>query len=350
MSKECTIATFNCENLFTRPEIFEETDDRSRELLHQVELLKTELKRPVYDHNEIARLVKSLKGYATVNDIHGKATSAKGAAEWLGYVELTKTTLADAAVDNVAHVMADLDADIISVIEVEDRLTLKGFHKDILYKKYLKPAGKDPYPYIMSIQGNDGRGINVGVMSRVPINWMESHVHEPDPVNRSYPLFSRDCLEVNFALTEKAPLQLLVNHFKSMGYNSGDDPKGDKKRLAQTTRVAELLDGYDLKKEYVAVAGDFNSGAASPSLAPLLTKAGMYNVCEELPVGERSTYRTGKDQLDYILVSDALKARLGTVRIERRGIWKAKGEKYPTVKDRRTEASDHAAVVSTLKL
>jgi len=346
MSKEYTIATFNCENLFTRPGIFEESSEKSKVLLYQVDLLKTELKKPVFDQDEIKRLSKSLAKFATIIDIRGKATSAKGAADWLGYVNLKKTTLDDAAVENVARVIADTDADIVSLIEVEDRITLRGFHNDILHKEFLKPAGKEPYPYIMSIQGNDGRGINVAVMSRVPINWMKSHVDERTAKN--YPVFSRDCLEVNLALTPEKPLHLLVNHFKSMGYNSGSDPQGNKRRLVQTTRVAELLDEHDMAKEYVAVTGDFNAGAASPSLAPLLTKAGMYNVNEELPVAERGTYRTGKDQLDYILVSDALKAKLSSVHIERRGVYTAKGKKYPTVTNRRTEASDHAAVVATV--
>ncbi len=346
MPEEYTIATFNCENLFTRPAIFEETEEKSKELLHEVDLLKAELKKPVFDQPEIGRLTRSLAGFATINDIRGKASSAKGAAEWLGYVSLEKETLDDAAVDNVARVITDLDADIIALIEVEDRITLQGFHNDILNKKFLRPAKKKPYPYIMSIQGNDGRGINLAVMSRLPINWMQSHVHER--TEKNYPLFSRDCLEVNLALPGTRPLHLLVNHFKSMGYSSKDDPQGNRRRLVQSTRVGELLNTHDLSEEYVVVAGDFNSPSTSPSLAPVLENTGMYNVNEELPAGERGTYRTGKDQLDYIVVSDALKEKLTSVRIERRGVYTARGEHYPTVTNRRTEASDHAAVVATV--
>lgn len=345
MPEEITLATFNCENLFTRPAIFEEPDERSQELLHLVDLLKAELKKPVFDKNEIARLEKALKGFAAINHIRGKAASAKGAADWLGYVSLAKTTLADETVNNVARVISDTGADVVCLIEVEDRLTLKGFHNDILYKNFLKPDGKKPYPYIMSIQGNDGRGINVAVMSRVPITWMQSHVHDRTAKNTM--VFSRDCLEVNLALAPDTPLHLLINHFKSMGYSSGDDPQGNRRRLVQTTRVAELLDAHDMSEEYVVVAGDFNAPAASPSLAPLLGKAGMYNVNEEFPAGQRGTYRTGKDQLDYLMVSDALKEKLAGARIERRGVYTARGEKYPTVTSRRTEASDHAAVVAT---
>ncbi|MDO9550533.1 MAG: endonuclease/exonuclease/phosphatase family protein [Methanoregula sp.] len=348
MSKEFTLATFNCENLFTRPSIFEEPDAQAMEHLREVDLLKAELKKPVFDHEEIKRLVKCLNKFATINDIRGKATSAKGAAEWLGYVSFEKTVLKDASVSNIARVIADLDADIISMIEVEDRLTLKGFHDDILYKEFLKPAGKERYPHIMSIQGNDGRGINVAVMSRVPINWIQSHVHERTEKNT--PVFSRDCLEVNFALTPDVPIHLFVNHFKSMGYSSHDDPLGNKRRLVQTTRVAQLLDEHDVKNEYIAVTGDFNAGATSPSLAPLLNKTGMYNVNEELPASERGTYRTGKDQLDYIVVSRAFKEKLSSVHIERRGVYTARGSHYPTVTNRRTEASDHAAVMVKIKV
>jgi len=348
MSGECTIATFNCENLFSRPGIFEEPDEKADSLLHQVDLLKTELKKAVFDHDAIKKLLSGLKGFATINDIRGKATSAKGAADWLGYVNLTKTTLADAAVDNVARVLADTGADIICMIEVEDRITLKGFHDDILYPEFLRPAGSKPYPYIMSIQGNDGRGINVGVMSRVPVNWMLSHVD--DRTESNTPVFSRDCLEVNFALAPGTPLHLLVNHFKSMGYSSSGDPQGNKRRLVQTERVSDLIGEHDLGREYLVTAGDFNAPATSPSLAPLLGKAGLYNVCENLPPAERGTYRTGKDQLDYILVSDALKTNLQSVRIERRGIYTAKGSRYPTVTNRKTEASDHAAVVATFSV
>jgi endonuclease/exonuclease/phosphatase family metal-dependent hydrolase len=345
MTTELSIATFNCENLFSRPAIFEQSEEKSKELLAYVDQLKAELKKPVFDHDEIGRLTDALNGYATINDIRGKAASAPGAKEWLGYVSLEKTSFEDAAVDNVAHVIADTGADIVCLVEVEDRITLKGFHNDILVKGFLKKAKKKPYTQIMCVQGNDGRGINVAAMSRYPIRWMKSHAD--DRTGKNTPVFSRDCLELNIAIPGPVPLHLLLNHFKSMGYSSKDDPQGNKRRLVQSTRVSEILDEHDLAREYMVVAGDFNAPASSPSLAPVLRKPGLYNVNEELPAGERGTYRTGKDQLDYLVVSDALKEKLRSVRIERRGVYTAKGEHYPAVTSRRNEASDHAAVVAS---
>jgi exonuclease III len=68
-------------------------------------------------------------------------------------------------------------------------------------------------------------------------------------------------------------------------------------------------------------------------------------------VSQRGTYRTGKDQLDYLLVSDALKSGLQNVYIERRGMYsKKEWPHYNTVTGRRTEASDHSAVVADFRL
>jgi endonuclease/exonuclease/phosphatase family metal-dependent hydrolase len=165
------------------------------------------------------------------------------------------------------------------------------------------------------------------------------------------PTFSRDCLEAQIKLSEGKMLHLMVNHFKSMGYSPPNDPQSNRRRRGQVERVAELMDEHNLQQEYVVVAGDFNSDSDSPSLSPLLQKEGLYNVNLELEVSQRGTYRTGKDQLDYLLVSDALKSGLQNVYIERRGMYsKKEWPHYNTVTGRRTEASDHSAVVADFRL
>jgi exonuclease III len=84
----------------------------------------------------------------------------------------------------------------------------------------------------------------------------------------------------------------------------------------------------------------------------LLEKDGLYNVNLELDPDKRGTYRTGKKQLDYIVVSKALKDKLEKVHIERRGVFTTtnKWVPYDTVKNRKTEASDHAVVVADFKI
>lgn len=341
------IATFNCENLFSRPKIFDESEEYSSKLLDYVSELQEELKKEEFDHARIEELKKKLKGYATINDMRISHQKAKGASEWLGSVELSRSKTEDIAVQNTARVISDINADVICLIEVENRPLLQKFHDELLYPQFLEPAGKEGYERIVLVDGNDERGIDVSVMSRLGIGCIRSHTHERTPYNgRVVPTFSRDCLELLIDFPDSGPLLLMVNHFKSKMSSGGGDPLSNNRRLGQAKRVEELVSSHDLEKEYVIVAGDLNDDSTSPSLKPLLEKEGLYNANLELDPSQRGTYRTGTEQLDYIIMSDALKRSLRNVYVERRGVFsKTKWPHYETVKGRRTEASDHGAVV-----
>lgn len=352
MPHSLRIATFNCENLFSRPKIFEQTAKRANQLLGYVAQLQEALKNDIFDHKRIKELKSKLRGYATVNDLRGNHMTAVGAQEWLGGVELVRADITDAAVKNTARVISDVDADLICMIEVEDRNLLQKFHDDLLYKEFLQPSTRPGYTHILLIDGNDPRGIDVSFLSRIPVLSLQSHIHEfSDYEGRRVRTFSRDCLEVRLEAPDGKPLYLKVNHFKSMGYSPRTDPQSNRRRLGQAKRVTELLDGHDLQNEYVVVAGDLNSDPSSPSMEPLVNKSGLYNVNLELPADARGTYGTGKKQLDYLFVSEALKHHLQAVHLERRGAFaKTKWTPYPTVKSKRTQASDHAAVVAEFLL
>ena len=347
------LATFNCENLFSRPRVFRESAERSRELLDLVSKLQEELKRPVFDHAKIKELLKELQGYATLNELRGSYQTAAGASEWLGWVELSRDENRVEAVQNTARVIADVDADVICLVEVENRLGLQKFHDDVLVEQFLQPAGKRGYEHVLLIDGNDERGIDVAVMSRLPVLWLRSHIHEhTDYLGRQVRTFSRDCLEVRVKLPARKQLHLLLNHFKSKRFSSADrqDPQGRLRRAGQARRVRELVDEHDLARELVVVAGDFNDTPDSEALAPLVGTPGLYNVNLELPATQRGTFQNRREQIDYLLVSDRLRAGLRQVRIERRGIFTPRGERYDTVVDARTQASDHAAVVADFQL
>jgi len=352
MPHNLRIATYNCENLFSRPKIFEQTAKRSNQLLGYVAQLQEALKNNVFDHKRIKELEGKLRGFATVNDLRGDHTKAVGAQEWMGGVELVRADITDTAVKNTARVISDVNADVICLIEVEDRNLLQKFHDDLLQKEFLQPSARAGYTYILLVDGNDPRGIDVSFMSRIPVLSMQSHIHEfTDYDGKQVRTFSRDCLEVQLETPDEKVLHLKINHFKSMGYSPKTDPKSNRRRLGQAKRVTELLDQHDLQNEYVIVAGDLNSDPTSPSLEPLTNKNGLYNVNLELPAGDRGTFGTGKNQLDYLFISEALKKHLQTVQLERRGVFtKSKWKPYPTVKSQRTQASDHAAVFAEFLL
>ena len=343
------IATFNCENLFNRPKVFAPGGKRTDELLGFAAQLQNQLRNAVFDHAAIDALKQKLRGYVTINDVRGKHTSTHGADEWLGWIEFTKAEVDDVAVENTARVIADVNADIICLMEVENRTRLQQFHDELLFPKFLLGAGSAPYQHVLLVDGNDGRGIDVALLSRLPVNWLRSHIHEQLLYfGRRVPTFSRDCLEVQLRLPGRRNLYLLVNHLKSQGYSGGNDPQGKLRRLGQAERVAEIAGQYRLQSDYVVVAGDLNSDGRDGSLEPLLTNQQLYNVNQELSPEERGTFRTGKQQLDYLLVSQALRQKLRSVMVERRGIWSktraTRGLCYPTVISDRTAASDHGAV------
>lgn len=346
------IATLNCENLFSRPKIFYAQDPSA--LLKAVNDLNEALRQTVFNHGHIAELLDQLKGYAYIVDIKGKHTNAQGAADWMGWVELSRARNTDAAIQNTARVIAEVDADIQCLCEVESRPVLCAFHDQLLWPNSLKPAGKRSFPYILVIDGNDDRGIDVAVMSRWPIVSVHTHIYETTTyMGKKTRMFSRDCLEVGVRVDQGVPVTILVNHFKSMGYNPPGDPNSDQRRRQQAQRVAEIAGTYQLGQDYLVIAGDLNSPPDSEgqSLAPLVDHPLLYNVNLELPPAGRGTYRTGKQQLDYLFISSALRERLSEVYIERRGSFaKTKWQPFDTVTSPSTAASDHSAVVAEFQI
>jgi endonuclease/exonuclease/phosphatase family metal-dependent hydrolase len=347
MPQKIKIATFNCENLFSRTKIFKEDNSISSRLLAAVAKLQEELKKPVFNQVEIKKLKKELQGYVTINDIRLKHDRAGiGADEWFGWIEFVKSPAEDLAVKNLARVIADIDADIICLIEVENRTVLQKFHDNILNKEYLGPQHKKKYEHIMLIDGNDDRGIDVAVMSRYPINMMKSYIDDvTDYLGKTIKTFSRDCLHIQVDIMADKPLNIFINHLKSQGYSGKGDPSGNIRREGQAARVAAIIKELNLTDDYIVVAGDLNCDPQNSSLDPLLKNNDLFNLNLKLAPDERWTYINGRKQFDYLIVTRPLEQRLQKVYVERRGVFPSVG-RYDTVTGKTNEASDHAAVVA----
>lgn len=348
MATNLRLATFNCENLFNRPKVFEVPESTSQKILKDVAALEAELHRDPFDKAKIKTLLARVKGFAKLNEVRAHLTNkdVKGPQDWSGWVELIAGSNTDAAVQNTARVIAEVNADVICLMEIEGRIELQKFHDEVLFKHFLHPAGKAFYENILLIDGNDDRGIDVAIMSRLPVLGLRTHINEPPGhIGSTGATFSRDCLEVTIQLPNNKQLLVLVNHLKSKRPSPGD-PQSNLRREKQAKRVAQLLDAHNLQTEFIVVAGDLNDTPASKPLKPLLTKKDLYNVNENLPAADRFTFRQPKEQIDYLLISQALKARLDKVHVERQGIFAHNIPHFPTVISRRTEASDHGAVVA----
>ena len=119
--------------------------------------------------------------------IEGLEVVAGGREDWVGWVELKTEPVNVLATRHTAMVMRDTSADILGVMEAEDRISLRDFSKVMLAK-----VGAQPYPHVMVIDGNDGRGIDVGILTRsgFPIGEIVSHVDDGGENNE---VFSCDC-------------------------------------------------------------------------------------------------------------------------------------------------------------
>jgi endonuclease/exonuclease/phosphatase family metal-dependent hydrolase len=346
------IATFNCENIFSRAKILDMNDNAAdfaaaTAALKAAEQLRAVLRKPTFtasDKATIKSLLAQGKGFFTFEEDRGKLMSgstvvASGAGDFRGHIRFTKRSVGDVATRNTGKVINALRADVLCTVEVEDRGLLGDFNSQVLTSK--------KFVHHMVIDGNDMRGIDVGLMSNLELRSIRTHVDDMDGSSRT---FSRDCTEYETVLPGGRSLWILCNHLKSQGF--GTQAANDARRKKQAARVRQILqERFDLANELVVVAGDLNDEPDSDPLKPLLRVPNLSNVVDTLPGGDQFThiFNGHKSQLDYLLVSKPLRDTLTNVAVERRGMFKVTGH-FPTVTKEADAASDHAAVVAEFAL
>jgi hypothetical protein len=246
------IASFNVENLFDRAKALNQSSwAEGREVLEAHAALNKLLNKPKYspgDKNQIVKLLDQL-GLAKKDDggpfallrqnrgrllkrprSGGLEIVANGRGDWIGWVELKTEAVNERATRNTARVITDVGADVLAVVEAESRVALKRFTDTLLIA-----GGQAVYGHVMVIDGNDDRGIDVGILTTAgfPIGRMRSHVDDTDPAGR---VFSRDCPEYEVTTPGGERIVVLVNHLKSKGYGKQSD--SDALRHRQATRIA----------------------------------------------------------------------------------------------------------------
>ncbi|GLY96587.1 endonuclease/exonuclease/phosphatase family protein [Actinoplanes sp. NBRC 103695] len=367
------IAAYNVENLFNRARALDQaTWAAGRPVLEAYQRVCTLLEETAYTDpikHEILRELRKLglrngdtakfarlrqnRGRLLRRSRDGRVTViADGRASWIGWVELTTDRVDELALTNTARVLDDVGGDIVGVIEAESRIALKRFADAGVIAE-----GRPRYPHVMVVDGNDERGIDVGVLSGpgYPLIRQVSHVDDTDARGR---IFSRDCAEFVFRTPRGVPVAILVNHFKSKGY--GGKLASDATRRRQAVRVADIYrelvaDGLT----HVAVVGDLNDTPDSEPLAPLLTGTDLRDISTHPGFdddGRPGTYGycTARNKLDYVLLSPPLFAAATGGGIHRRGVWGGKRGRLWPIYDTMTAAvhagSDHAAIYADIAL
>lgn len=273
----------------------------------------------------------------------------------IGTIDSEQVALVDRKL--TAAVIAEADADLVALQEVFDQATLDHFHAS-----FLVPLGA-VYPYRVCIEGNDGRSMDVAVLSRKPLEAVKSHAglsfgdfglvppEGHDPVER---VFRRDCL----AMTCEG-LELFICHFKTAGGQT--DPNHHIRRAeAAALRAIIECNVTDLQTAEWVALGDFNAHDSEDSAdLAALTIDFARDLTLDLPQQERWTYfheHTGTYTCpDRILASDAFAQRVprGGLRVFRQGMARVAslhgGKRFPEVGLNRPHASDHALLLAEIE-
>jgi len=362
------IATFNLENLFTRPTAMNlATDEAGREAIEDHATANAIIAKTMYDDADKAKLLALSQKYGwhllnppsnalvQLQKVRGQLfrkpqnaplqVVANGRADWTGWFELKRSDVDWNATFNTGRVIDAIRPDILVTVEVENRPTMKRFLEQVLQAKF-----QLDYAHFMVIDGNDDRGIDVGIMSRFPIRAIRSHVS--DVGTNGMPIFSRDCPEYDIEVSGEQSIVVLPNHFKSK--RNGNDQESQNKRLAQATRTHAIAMAALQRSPHVLIAGDLNDVPASASLAPLFGD-GFRDVSAhaDYPTDRPGTYETGlpSHKLDYLILSPVLWGKLQTTGIERRGSYHpATWTPFDTVTKTSEEASDHHLVWADIDL
>jgi endonuclease/exonuclease/phosphatase family metal-dependent hydrolase len=356
------IATFNLENLFTRPSAMNtENDAEGRQAIEDHAELNAIIAHDQYSLTDKDRLIALSNRYkfhvlnppssalVQLQKIRGQLfrkpkndplqVVANGRGDWTGWFELKREDVKWQATFNTARVIAEIRPDILLIVEVENRPTLKRFCGQVLDAEL-----GFGFPYFMVIDGNDDRGIDVGIASRWPIVQMQSHVHDSAPNTSA--VFSRDCPEYDIELPGGERIAILPNHFKSK--RNGNDQASSDRRRAQAERAHAIAQQARGRTELVLLGGDLNDLPDSTPLAPLFASGFQdVSVHPDYPTERPGTYGTGlkSQKLDYLIMSPALQATLRAVGVERRGTYHPKlWEPFDTVKSSADDASDHHLV------
>ena len=216
----------------------------------------------------------------------------------------------------LAGVLRRLDADVVCLQEIENRFVLEDW-----VQRHLSALGYE----VVHSEGNDGRGIDVALLSRLPVGAVTSHRHLRFPDGSGGETgFQRDLLQVR--LGPPLDAEVFVVHFKSQ--RGGE--AADRLRLEEARAAVRVLAGASPR---ALLAGDFNDLPESPVLQTLL-EPGWKDPCAglETPTYNQEPYRS---RIDYVLLSPAL-ARSGV-----RGAWILEDEEV-------LRASDHNPVVVDL--
>lgn len=368
------IATFNIQNLFHRHSNLTELEYEIKSEIWKEEFedLYFKDKKAFEDYNRMRELANLLGFHKLSNEpyllmrnfdgnLHIKSsmkvmeTRASYLTDWNGWTKLKSIPISKKAVINKAKVILDTDPDIILLQEVENRESLIQFDRS-----FFRGNQKSPYKEIMHLQGNEGKGLGMGILLKdgYHIESIKSYSNERD--ERGEFLFTAGFEQYKISTTKSETLYLLCCQL-------ADENESDSLRKKQAKKIAEVYNELLSKGETnIIIAGTLNAPYYADSISPIMetgvadiVKHGSFSVLsdsgKDAGYFRMGAYRMGVNiiQKDYLLVSPALFEKVNSSGMNRKAMWplkKPEWKTYDTIENEKDSASDHPLLWASFEL
>ncbi len=366
------IATFNIQNLFHRHKdlIKMPAGECALQWINEMDGLMRRSRKESRDIDRIKEL-SFLLGFDNLNKssyavmrsrggelyFKGQPSSIESRAnyltEWKGWTEIKTLPLDPLAIYNKARLVAEVNADVLLLQEVEDKNSLAEMNYDLLPQ-----FNGVPYKDLLVVQGNDNKGRELALVTKNGYQIQQIRSYMGDRYNDEN-LFEKNLLIYEISTPSKNNIFIIGAHLIEPGV---EKEKADILRFKQASRIAELYNQLIFEgKELVVIAGTLNAVSYCHSLSPLLRGQGLKEVTshesfnvdfdEGKDAGYYSlgAYRKGVNikQRDYLLLSPELYKRLKVAGLNRKAMYPGVQPKWPiysTISYKSQAASEHPVI------
>lgn len=369
------IATFNIQNLFHRDKslIEKSVSKMITDWIAELDTLMRKSVKSIPEHDRIRELsfligfektsprpyavMRRKAGFLYMKGIHHSTeTKANHLTDWNGWIELQTLPIRPTATDNKALVIADVNADILLLHEVEDRGSVEEFNQEVLPKFDCKP-----YTHSFVIQSNEMKGLETAILLRdgYRLNTIKTHLIG------GYSDQFQHLVEYEITTPTSQKIWILSIYLTKQDV---DEKTADVIRKSQVRNISKIYEKLISEgKKNVIITGTFNAPSYCDSLSPLLQKTDVKDITKHLSFevdidegDDASYFRLGAYRLgvnikqkDYMLLSPALFKQLIDSGINRKAVWPEKRPQwsiYKSVTSRHNAASRHPMVWGKIEI
>ena len=342
------IASFNIQNLYYRHRDFiqKSRSQNVQQWLQEMDALLRKPRKDITDKSRIQDLSfllgfesSEIQPYAVLGRRAGELyfkkekgqslSKASFLTKWEGWVHVRNVPIHEKAIQHKARMIADCDADILVIQEVEDRASLLEFNKE-----FLPILKRTPYEEILVLETNDSRGMGMGIMLKNGYRLQDIKSHAYDKGDGGVVLFEQDCQEYSITTPSGETMVIILVQFSTMATQ----------RREQAIYVAKMYENLQKQKiQQILICGTLNDVSYSEALSPLLRDTNLTqatrlnNFRVEAEEGKAGSYhRLGGyakginiKQKDYVLLSPLLNQRAQSAGLHRKGTWTDHAPKWP---------------------